>query len=296
MAMESNLAGGYIDFARFYALRDTAAHDKQQALDGVAEEFEALFVDLMLKAARDAQIDSDLFGSQALSTYQEMFDQQIAKAIARDTDFGIGAAMAQQFGEQIDSPGRADAVTPLSATGLPLPIIATSEPARAASQRQQFVNRITPAARQAASRLGVEPRFVIAQAALETGWGEHALRTERGLSAHNYFGIKASSDWHGKTVNLPTTEYIGGRMQTVEASFRAYDSIAEGFDDYVNFLNENPRYQAALANAGDGENFVGALADAGYATDPAYAQKIISIVQRSDWTVPVQIGMSGVLE
>ena len=290
--MESALPGGYVDFSRFAHLRAKARSDQGAAFEQVVDEFEALFIDLMLKAARDAQIENDLFNSNDMQTYREMFDQQIALAMARNHDFGIGEAIARQRHAAVpDTAGRHDS------RGHPVPgqIRALSVSQRAhrgrdadtheatpepRSQVRRFVEEMAPHARDAAERLGVSPRALVAQAALESGWGAHVIRNPDGSSTHNYFGIKATPAWHGEVAYAQTTEYIAGRAVSTRAAFRTYPDVAHAFTDYVEFLQQNPRYRGALDMGSDGERFVRELGRAGYATDPGYAEKIVAILQR----------------
>jgi len=147
-----------------------------------------------------------------------------------------------------------------------------------------FVRDLMPHARQAAARLGVDPQVLIAQSALETGWGKHLPTDGAGRNNMNLFGIKANSGWSGDRTVSSTLEYENGAMVRKSEPFRSYGSIRGAFDDYVNFLQSNPRYAEALKHAGDNERFVQELQKAGYATDPNYADKILSILRDSPLT------------
>ncbi len=142
----------------------------------------------------------------------------------------------------------------------------------------EFVADILPAAKRAAAALGVSARLLIAQSALETGWGRHTLRLDDGRSSYNLFGIKAGADWPGPMVRRPSLEFRDGVLAPEVASFRAYASPAQSLRDYVEFIHSNPRYRAALEQAGDDERFIRAIHRAGYATDPGYADKVIDIL------------------
>ena len=146
------------------------------------------------------------------------------------------------------------------------------------ADRQAFIDELAPIAETAAGDLGVAPRALMAQAALESGWGKHVIRMPDGASSHNYFGIKASADWHGQVVKVPTTEYVGGRAVTVNAHFRAYPDAPSAFRDYVDFIGRNPRYQKALEHGANAGQYARQLEAAGYATDPNYANKIMAIL------------------
>jgi len=145
---------------------------------------------------------------------------------------------------------------------------------------QEFVATMLPMAEQAAQKLGVDARYLVAQAALETGWGKSIIRQQDGSSSHNLFGIKTHNSWDGESARVLTTEYQGGKAVKEAASFRAYDSYAHSFDDYVSFLQSNGRYQDALNATDSPERFVRELQQAGYATDPQYARKVAQIARQ----------------
>jgi len=144
---------------------------------------------------------------------------------------------------------------------------------------QAFIRDILPQAKSAANTLGVSPGLLVAQSALETGWGKHVMARPDGSSAFNLFGIKAGPSWRGDTVTKPTLEFRNGVMQTEIAHFRAYPSAGDSLKDYVEFIQSNSRYRDALAHGGDDIQYVKSLQKAGYATDPNYADKIVSIMQ-----------------
>ena len=288
--MQLSNASSYIDFSRFSGMRAQATTDRHAAMADVAEEFEALFVDLMLKAARDAEIEGGMFDSNALSTYREMFDHQIALTMAHSADLGIGSAMARQLEGLLGENVSAEQDVPAGQGGLgawppgdELRRFSGAESGKPSDFRWQFINRLQPYAEQAARELGVSERALLAQAALETGWGRHVMRGPDGHSSNNYFGIKATAGWTGEVVTVPTTEYIDGRAVSVNGAFRAYDSPAGAFRDYVDFIADNPRYRAVLANGTNDARFAEQLAAAGYATDPRYAEKIIAIIDTVEW-------------
>ena len=144
------------------------------------------------------------------------------------------------------------------------------------------MDALWPHAKRAGHSLGVDPRLLIAQAALETGWGRSVIHDEQGRSSHNLFGIKADSRWPGARMEVSTLEYVDGVMIKTRAPFRAYTSIEESFDDYVSFVREQPRYQAAMRSVDNLERYVRELQKAGYATDPAYAEKILNVFRREE--------------
>ena len=179
------------------------------------------------------------------------------------------------------------AVAPAPSNFVPLPADAPPE-----ERIAHFVRELLPAARRAAEALGLAPEFVLAQAALETGWGSAMLRHPDGRPSNNLFNIKAGSDWDGERVRVQTTEYRNGRPQTEIAEFRAYPSIDAAFADYVRLIAENDRY-ARVRGARTPEAFAQALAAAGYATDPDYAHKIVRVVRNATLQSTVaEVGMN----
>ncbi len=154
-------------------------------------------------------------------------------------------------------------------------------PGKAAfSSPQEFVATMLPMAQAVAEKIGVDPRYLVAQAALETGWGKSIIRTRDGESSHNLFGIKSHGSWEGESARVLTTDYKGGKAVKEAASFRAYDSYAQSFEDYISFLQNNGRYEKALNSTENPERFVKELQQAGYATDPNYARKISQIARK----------------
>ena len=152
---------------------------------------------------------------------------------------------------------------------------------KAFSSQDEFVATMLPMAKAAAARIGVDPKYLVAQAALETGWGKSVMRAEDGSSSHNLFGIKATGDWKGKVTEAVTTEYVNGKAQRKVEKFRAYDSYADSFKDYAQLITNNKRYEKVLASAGDASTFAQGLQKAGYATDPNYAAKLTKIIKHS---------------
>lgn len=296
---QATSAGGYVDFTRLRDLRARAHRDENAAMQQVADEFEAMFAETMLKAAREADTGEGMLNSSELDTYYEMMDSQLAQSLARSQDFGFGKMLSQQFAGVLAAaqatPGKGgDALATLKngslskveaplrggVTMLPQVLRETAfrKQADVPADRQAFIDELAAVAATAASDLGVAPRALMAQAALESGWGKHVIRMPDGASSHNYFGIKASRGWSGQTVKVPTTEYIGGRAVTVNASFRAYPDAHSAFRDYVDFIANNPRYEKALEHGANAAQYARQLQAAGYATDPNYANKIMAIL------------------
>jgi flagellar protein FlgJ len=144
------------------------------------------------------------------------------------------------------------------------------------------VQKLLPHAQAASAGTGIPARFMLGQAALETGWGKAEIRGAEGQNSHNLFGIKAGAGWTGKTVDIVTTEYVNGKPQKQVDTFRAYDSYADSFRDYAKLLQNNARYQNVIAQGQDAAGFAQGLQQAGYATDPNYAQKLMSVIRQFD--------------
>ena len=273
----------YTDLQGLSRLRNLTRQDSARALDEVARQFEALFLQMVLKGGRDSSFGDPLFGGQQMDFYRDMHDQQLSVELARGGGMGIARMLVEQLGGSSETAGQ-----PASAGQFPVPerlalravapapaspeAIQPQEPATFDSP-QEFVQRLWPDASRAAAELGVSPRVLLAQAALETGWGKKVIQRGSG-SSHNLFNIKADRRWEGEKVGVGTLEYIDGSMVRQQAAFRVYGSYADSFTDYVDFLRSNPRYAEALRKAGDDDAFVTALHQAGYATDPRYADKI----------------------
>lgn len=255
--------------------RDAASAPKDDAtIRKVAQQFEALLTQQVLKSSRATALGEDLMGGSGLDLYKDMFDQQMAQQIS-SKGLGLADVLVQQLkGSKLP----AAAPAPLDAKAA-----ATSTPAGSASalpalgdRITSFVKNIWQQAETAAKALGLPTEAVVGHAALETGWGAH----QPGGGSNNLFGIKADSRWQGEQVTASTTEMDGGKTRTEQAAFRSYDSSADGFADYVRFLKGNPRYAEAIKAGSSAQEFAQGLQKAGYATDPHYAEKLTAAVAR----------------
>lgn len=279
--------------------------DENVALKKIAQQFESLFLNEMLKTMRKANesFEKDsLFNGGDTGFFRDMYDQQLSLSLAQKGT-GLAKVIYEQLSRQYSNGSENAEESPAPALALskrtaPSPAYgkavqpAQQEPADNASSQVfeaspsvfasagDFVDAILPHARAAASILGVNPLFLAAQAALETGWGKYVVRDHGGQSTHNLFNIKADRSWQGEKAEVSTLEYRGGIPMREQAQFRKYHDIGESFADYVRFLQNNPRYQDALAVAQDERQFAVGLQNAGYATDPAYADKILTIVEQ----------------
>ena len=280
----------FSDFAGLARLRaEGAAETDPQVTREAARQFEALFVQMMLKSMREA---GAILGDSTEGHYRDMFDQQVAMEMTRDKGIGIAEMLVRQL-----KPGDRTE-TDAQVQNMPLPRTAAraravqnaAELANAVSDAvsredfrpanvQEFISGIWSHAQQAAEKIGADVRALVAQAALETGWGQHQIRDGQGVSINNLFGIKAGSTWTGDRQAVTTLEYEDGMAVRQRAEFRAYANLTEAFNDYVDFLTSHPRYQGALEHASDARAFVEELQNAGYATDPEYADKILNIME-----------------
>jgi flagellar protein FlgJ len=219
--------------------------------------------------------------SQESDLYQDMYDQQISLKMSQGKGLGLADMLMQQLTRNRAAKAGASAAAPATNSSAPAATGTTAAPATPAttSQRIGFVKSMEPYAQQAAGKLGVSPDTLIAQAALETGWGQHVPAASNGTSSLNLFGIKAGSSWSGDSVNSLTTEVVKGSAAVVPQSFRSYSSVEQGVNDYVTLLQRNSRYSQALGTGTDVSAFATGLARGGYATDPDYVQKLQATAQ-----------------
>lgn len=280
------------DFQGLQSLRAMTSKSSPEALEKVAEQFEGIFLQMMLKSMRQASMGDGLLDNDQSKMYQELFDQQIALNMASKRQAGIANALIRQLQE----PAPAKEPNALLDVGSLLKYRPGTKPINEniADQqvhqgtndfatRQDFMNKLWPLAEHHAAKLGLDPKVMLAQVALETGWGRAIIKDANGNSSHNLFNIKADERWSGDRTTISTLEFEGGVGVQKRAAFRNYPDYESSFADYVRFLQENPRYREALANAGDGTAFVHALHQAGYATDPEYSNKINSILARKEF-------------
>jgi flagellar protein FlgJ len=274
----------YTDFQGLSQLRRKAGTDERNALQEVGKHFEALFVQMMLQSMRQATPGDPLFGGKEQELYQDLFDKQLSMTMASQGRLGLADIIVQQLqrNSELQNPTADGAMrsTPLAAvtSGKSEPQANNVQNETAFSSSSSFVKDILPYATNAAEQLNIDPQVLVAQAALETGWGKNIIRHLDGRSSNNLFGIKADRAWQKETVSAPTLEFRNGIVVKERASFRSYDSLASSFQDYVQFLQNNPRYRDALTRVDDPQQFTNALQEAGYATDPQYAAKIRSVL------------------
>ncbi len=311
------------------ALKRQAQRDPHGAVRKAAQQFEALFMQMVLKSMRDALPQSGLLDSAAQQMVTGMLDQQLASRVAA-SGTGLADVLVKQLTRQMQAGGtppsageRASAAAPsaaaprldryvelarpnpngatryaelaaaapalaareayLNRSEAPtarreVPVISTPAPNEAQALQRRFVLRHWDHALAAERQTGIPAKFIVAQAALESGWGKHEMRDAAGAPTHNLFGIKAGANWRGRTVEVLTTEYEGGVAKRLVERFRAYDTYADAFRDWAQLMVSNPRYAQVLRAGGDAHGFAFGLQRAGYATDPQYGAKLARVI------------------
>jgi flagellar protein FlgJ len=325
----------YTDFNGLAKLKNQARKDSPEALKEVARQFEAIFLNNVLKGMREAKLADGMMDNDQSKFYNELYDQQLAVHLSGKPGVGLADLIVKQLGHD-DQPGientlnRSSAGTQKIISQYPRAVdkhvgyasrtsteqkvrdayptatdsqiiinayIHDSSPldemteiplkndhARSIQSAEDFVRQLHPYAQQAAKELGVEPKVLLAQAALETGWGRSLIKNSNGGNSFNLFNIKADKAWRGKQAQVSTLEFEQGIAKKVNAGFRSYASFQESFQDYVAFIKSNPRYGDALKQADNGERYLHELQQAGYATDPNYADKVMSIYHGNTMT------------
>lgn len=344
-------ASQFLDLGGLDSLRSRAQKDETSALKEVAQQFEGIFVQMLMQSMRDANavFESDSpMNSQYTKFYEQMHDQQMSLNLSGEGMLGLADLMVQQLDPanspmtpasvlrgDINGGSKAAALTMDTAAVMQMPsrsslvnqqVAATdaldvastpsasiqpagtnqAQPLFSAKQadtldsvlagkvlpsaaadksqanftsQQEFVSRLYPYAEKAAKALGTTPEVLIAQSALETGWGQKMVKGQQGQQSNNLFNIKADSRWQGEHAAVNTLEYEQGIAVKQRANFRVYEDIGQSFNDFVSFVGDGERYQQALKQAANPHNFIRSLQDAGYATDPKYADKVIQVMQ-----------------
>ena len=289
--------------------KDASADASKEALQKAAAQFESIFTQMLLKSMRKANEafeDKDSpFNASGVKFFEEMHDQQLSVELSSNGSLGLADLIVQQL-----SPTGAKDFTPSSvlrtvddfssdkrAAGqsaelgeLKKEFAASSQVASQTSSQDtpifsdasEFIEKVWDHAKVAAEKIGLNPAVMVAQAALETGWGKHIISKGDGSSSNNLFNIKSDRSWHGEKASKVTLEFEQGMPVKKQASFRAYESIKESVNDFVDFLTQNPRYQEALQNTAKPAAFLDSLQKAGYATDPNYADKIKQVLNNTE--------------
>ena len=254
-------------------LRARANADPKAAVREVAKQFEALFMQELMKGMRAATLASGTLDNEGSKLGTEMLDQQFATQMT-GLPGGLSDAIQRQLERHMGLVGAANAAKPM-VPAWPVTERATRIPDKSAAA---FVQQHTQAAQDAEARTGIAAAFMLGQAAHESGWGRKEIRHADGSPSHNLFGIKAGADWKGPVAETLTTEVLNGQPVKTVARFRAYASHAEAFADYARLMSSSPRYQQVLAAGQDAAGFAAGLQRAGYATDPAYADKLTRVI------------------
>ena len=295
-------------------LKQGAKNGSPAALKEAATQFEAMFINMMMKSMRDATPADGLMDNNQTKMFTGMLDQQMSQNLAK-RGMGLADVLTRQLtanqtgaaalaiGADGVAAGKAaaaaSAVAPLDGSMRPgmdaatmiktgakqpgapaLPLTTESGRVQAPHVRA-FQEKLHAHAAEAERATGVPAKFMLGQAALESGWGKRMIRNADGSNSNNLFGIKAGPGWKGKVATAVTTEYVNGVAHRKVEKFRAYDTPADSFKDYANMLARNPRYEKVLNSGGDAAAFAHGLQRAGYATDPLYASKLNRIIKHS---------------
>lgn len=272
-------------------LRMQAKQSPDQALKLVAQQFETVFMNMMLKSMREATPQDGMFDSEQTKMFTGMLDQQLAQNMS-----SRGVGLADIMIKQLSRSASTDVTQTSAESVLATPVRTVSamtvpysdslangiknSPPQPTPLQQDFVRRMTPHAVQASQETGVPTHLVMGQAALESGWGRREIRLPDGSTSFNLFGIKAGGNWNGKVAEVVTTEYHNGIASKQVEKFRAYSSYTEAFSDYAHLLRDNPRYAQVLQSGQGSPEIAHALQRAGYATDPDYADKLVKVMNR----------------
>ncbi|MFL6685345.1 flagellar assembly peptidoglycan hydrolase FlgJ [Paraburkholderia graminis] len=309
-----------LDVQGFAKLSAQAKASPQAGMKVAAQQFDAVFTQMMLKSMRDATPQDGPFDSHDTAIFTSMMDQQLSQHLSQK-GIGVADAMLKQLmrnqGMQVSGANGAGGLAGMAnalgggSGGDEGQTAALNALAKAYGNAQAngqlamgkgysansaltpplkgdgsspkvdaFVDKLAGPAQAASAATGIPARFIIGQAALESGWGKSEIKKADGTTSHNVFGIKATKDWTGKTVSTLTTEYVHGKPQRVVEKFRAYDSYQEAMTDYASLLKGNPRYAQVINSAHDVKGFANGMQRAGYATDPHYAKKLMSIMDK----------------
>ncbi|MEQ1599554.1 MAG: flagellar assembly peptidoglycan hydrolase FlgJ [Methylotenera sp.] len=295
-------------------LKQAAKESSPEAIKAVSKQFEAIFMNMMLKSMREASSSQDNpFDNEQSRTFTSMLDQQLSSNLS-SKGLGLADVLAKQLSKNANAgnnkmqqavleleSGLKDALTlitnPLSRNKVkelgfksiePKVLPVENAPANIkvlnnkplSDNSAEFHNRMARHAEAASRATGMPAHLMLGQAALESGWGKREIKAADGTPSNNLFGIKATGNWDGKVVEATTTEYINGVKQKRIEKFRAYDSYADSFKDFANLMQNNPRYEKVMENLHNVNNYAQAMQKAGYATDPHYASKLASVIQK----------------
>lgn len=310
----------YLDFNALAKLKTQAREKTPDAIKEVAKQFESVFVGMMLKSMRQAKLAEGIFDNSQSDFYRDMYDQELSVHLAGEGGIGLADLIEKQLSpnqsKHVDQPQKiadyerqvlmkiiannksnetlSESAKKITGVSINSQVSHNTEgsPLKSIQSAEDFVKQLSVYAEQAAKQLGVDSNVLLAQSALETGWGKSVIKSSNG-STHNLFNIKADKSWKGQKTHVSTLEFREGVAKKEIAGFRSYTSYKESFDDYVNFIKTNPRYRTAIKMAAKPEQYMQELQKAGYATDPAYASKVMKIYQRT--IMPIQESRSLVM-
>ncbi|MCL2075722.1 MAG: flagellar assembly peptidoglycan hydrolase FlgJ [Betaproteobacteria bacterium] len=307
MAIQSILPDNTLasDVQSIHGLKGQLRTNREAGIREAAQQFEALFLQIMLKSMRETTDQDSIMDSDASRFFTGMLDEQLAKNLSKQGGLGLARMLEEQLSRRMNESSQEEEIGNVRPASIaarsvevlpfaPKSLAAAMERASIARQTsvsplepqgnnenltpREFVRSMWPHAAEASRKTGIPPHFLIAHAALESGWGQRDIRNADGSASHNLFGIKAHGGWQGKSAEITTTEYVDGVPVKEKARFRSYDSYAEAFSDYARLLADNPRYGAVIGSQ-NGTEFARRLQQAGYATDPRYAEKLSAIIE-----------------
>jgi len=300
----------FFDLSNLNSLREEALQGDpdKKALKQVAAQFESIFTQMLFKSMRKAneafEDEGSPFNASSVKFYRDMHDQQLSMELSQSGALGLADIIVEQLSP---TPGKytpASLFSPIQIAPMvskpTQPVEEIKETMTASNDvnviesEQSFVSELWQHAKQAAEKIGLNPAVMLAQSALETGWGKYVITKSDGQSSNNFFNIKADKSWQGDKAAKASLEFEEGVAVKTQSNFRAYNNIAESFDDFVNFLQQNPRYKSALKTTANPTEYLNELQKAGYATDPNYAQKIINVLSRSEFNDAIKSVASGI--
>lgn len=276
-------------YTNLHGLQQLAKNtDKDEALKKVAQQFESMFISMMLKNMRNANAvfeKDSMFHSEETNFYRDMHDHQLSLTLAHKKGIGIADMLYRQMSR---SYGDKDPATDNSsmqyqsrlAPDAPVYQPPLAERVAIADSPKTFIDKVMPYIKKAASALGVDAEMLTAQAALETGWGKHMLANKVGGASNNLFNIKRSAEWQGDSVSVNSLEEKNGVLSAERSEFKTYENLDDSVNDYVDLLKGKQHFQDAVNSAENSFEFIDKLQKAGYATDSAYADKVFSVYQQ----------------
>ena len=315
-------ASNYFDLQGLDQLRQKTKTNDKETIREVANQFESMFATMLIKSMRDANAAFETespFNNQQTKFYTDMQDKQLAVDISRHGSLGLADALVRQLDpasmirpqgvakDQLSMPNEEQAMLSLKADKLlqefkkpdqlqvsvqdGLSYKSLNENVKVKESKEKadfstaksFIQSLLPYAEKAAKALGISPQVMIAQSALETGWGQKILKTSGQQSSFNLFNIKSHNNWQGESVNKVSLEVDNGVSVAQRSNFRVYENLQQSFEDYTRFISNNKRYEQALQQGDNAERYIEELQQAGYATDPQYAEKVKKIMSSSDF-------------